>query len=154
MAAAYLAGNIDSRAAIGPTLMLTGIARSTGTTVPGDLLDRYAQAAATNANIRHALADLRSALSLSDDTAFYCYRALESLRQEFIDDSDPRPAREKRSWERLRAALGVDEERARELAALATPRRHGANPHLPYDVRRMWLEWTRELVAIYIEADR
>ncbi|MCX4097601.1 hypothetical protein [Nocardia sp. alder85J] len=88
---------------------------------------------------------------MSDDAVFYCYRALESLRQEFVDESDPRNSREKASWDRLRTALSVDAEEAKKLAALATPRRHGANPHIAYDDRLAWLKWTRELVAKYIE---
>ncbi|WP_280248949.1 hypothetical protein [Nocardia abscessus] len=147
----FLTGTIDTRAAIGFMPRFPGVARGPEPHVSGEVMDHYAQLAAVNANIRHALADMRSALSLSDDTVFYCYRALESLREEFVDETDSRNNREKRSWERLRAALDVDQEKAKELAALAKPRRHGGNPHVTHDDRVAWLKWTRDVVAKYIE---
>ncbi|NLE79368.1 MAG: hypothetical protein GX610_07235 [Rhodococcus sp.] len=147
----FMTGTIADRAATGARSSFPEIALVENQAVPADTMNRYAQLAASNANIRHALADMRSALSLSDDTPFYCYRALESLREEFVDESDSRNNREKRSWKRLRSALSIDEGRAKDLAALAKPRRHGGNPHVEHDDRVDWLKWTRAIVAKFIE---
>ncbi|MBY4569780.1 hypothetical protein ACN95_07045 [Gordonia sihwensis] len=147
----FMTGTIADRAATGARSSFPEIALVEDQAVAAETMNRYAQLAANNANIRHALADMRSALSLSDDTPFYCYRALESLREEFVDERDSRNNREKRAWGRLRAALSIDEGRAKELAALAKPRRHGGNPHVDHDERVNWLKWTRAIVATFID---
>jgi hypothetical protein len=78
--------------------------------------------------VRMALSDLRSAIREPLDTCVNCYRAVESIRQEYLEggDSDKGAVR-RQSWERLRGAVGVSEEETNWLAEQATPRRHG-NP--------------------------
>jgi hypothetical protein len=76
---------------------------------------------------RLALADLRAALQYPDDTLFYAYRAVESVRQWFIspgqpDDDDTR----RQSWIAMRAALALGRPPLDRLAELAAGRRHGA----------------------------
>lgn len=147
----FMTGTVGNGAASYARSSFHEIALVEKQSVPADVMNHYAQQASANANIRHALADMRSALSLSDDTPFYCYRALESLREEFVDAHDSRNNREKRSWERLRAALSINEDAAKELAALAKPRRHGGNRHVTHNDRVEWLTWTRAIVAKFID---
>lgn len=69
--------------------------------------------------------DLSSAMKHADDTGFYCYRAIESLRHHcaavnsFTDESKPK------QWERFREVAGCDERILREIKAAADPLRHG-----------------------------
>jgi hypothetical protein len=77
--------------------------------------------------VRMALSDLRSAIREPLDTCVNCYRAVESIRQEYLEGSPDKGADRKNSWKRLRDAVGVSEEELRWLEERATPRRHG-NP--------------------------
>jgi hypothetical protein len=77
--------------------------------------------------VRMALSDLRSAIREPLDTCANCYRALESIRQEYLEGNSDKGTARKNSWERLRDAVGVDEAEVRWLENRATPRRHG-NP--------------------------
>lgn len=93
--------------------------------VDGPTLQPFVKATGSNVFVRHALADLRAALEYPEDTAFYAYRALESIRQWFVGaDADSGAAR-KRSWQELRDVLLVDQEALNKLRDRATPRRHG-----------------------------
>jgi len=72
-----------------------------------------------------ALGDLRESIK-SGHTAFYCYRALESIRQHFYkaEDGDKRC----HSWERMRDNLNITKEwiNAR-IGDYAVPSRHGSS---------------------------
>jgi hypothetical protein len=77
--------------------------------------------------VRMALSDLRSAIREPLDTCVNCYRAVESIRQEYLEGNSDKGTDRKNSWKRLRDAVGVDEAELRWLEDRATPRRHG-NP--------------------------
>jgi hypothetical protein len=83
--------------------------------------------AARSQFVRMALSDLRSAIREPLDTCVNCYRAVESIRQEYLEGNPDKGADRKNSWKRLRDAVGVDEAELRWLEDRATPRRHG-NP--------------------------
>ncbi len=76
--------------------------------------------------VQRCLADLREAIRSPKDTAFFCYRAIEALRQYFVieekitgDKAD--------SWERLRSALGVERDIIDYIKGFSDPLRHGAD---------------------------
>jgi hypothetical protein len=76
---------------------------------------------------RAALADLRAALQYPNDTGFYAYRAVESVRQWFVeDDKADKGTAKARSWTAMREALGLDSGQMNRLKQLAAARRHGA----------------------------
>lgn len=77
--------------------------------------------------VRMALSDLRSAIREPLDTCVNCYRAVESIRQEYLEGNPDKGTARKNSWKRLRGAVGVDEAELRWLEDRAAPRRHG-NP--------------------------
>ncbi len=54
---------------------------------------------------RRALADLREAILSHDDTGLYCYRAVESIRQCYLDPKDRDD--DSPSWERMRNSLRI-----------------------------------------------
>lgn len=88
-------------------------------------LGAFLSASLSIPEVRYALADLRSAIERHDDTAFYCYRAVECVRQYFLDGNGDLPGPRKESWDRLRESLGVEREDLQKLANLAKSRRHG-----------------------------
>ena len=92
---------------------------------------------------RHALGDVQRAVELADDTAFYCYRAIESLRLLFLDgDSDDKAARAD-SWTALRGQLTVSREDLDNIRLMANPRRHGGQRVLTEADRQSCLLLTR-----------
>jgi len=93
--------------------------------VDGSALRPFFHATASNSFARHALADLRAALEYPDDTAFYAYRAIETVRQSFVRGDNDTDAARRKSWQALRDALNVDPESLDQARALARPRRHG-----------------------------
>ena len=80
----------------------------------------------TSQAVRQAVKDVRGAIREPSDTVFHCYRAVEAIRQEYVDAGQPDMSRARRdSWNRLRQVTGVEESDLRWLENLATPRRHG-----------------------------
>jgi hypothetical protein len=70
-----------------------------------------------------SLGDLREAIRVPKDTGFFCYRAIESLRQFFLREKGAKD--EKSSWEMLRSELRVDRADINAIKKLADPVRHG-----------------------------
>lgn len=145
-------GRADAGMIIGGHTSLPAHARVNGDRVEPDLFSKYLEAVDGNANIRHALADMRMALRLSTDTAFYCYRAIECIRHEFVDPADG--TKTAPSWTRMHAALGTAQAEMEPLTKLATARRHGESLPISFDDRLKWLRWTREVIGRYIEERR
>ncbi|MFC9434785.1 hypothetical protein [Nocardia sp. NPDC057030] len=143
------AGRADSSALVGGLTSMPAFARVEGDRVEPELLGMYLAVASKSANVRHALADMRMALRLTIDTAFYCFRAIECLRHEFVLAEDG--GKISRSWERMNTALGISRTEMEPLTRLATARRHGEALPLSHDDRVHWLRWTRGVVARYIE---
>jgi hypothetical protein len=101
---------------------------------------------------RLALADLRAALQYPDDTLFYAYRAVESVRQWFLpagerDDDNTR----KQSWTAMRAALGLKRPPIDRLAHLAAGRRHGAVAPPTESERLEALRIARPVVKAFVD---
>lgn len=97
------------------------------------------------AQLRLCLADLRLAIRFPSDTGFFCYRAIESLRQHFVDEG---AATEKASWDALRSAIGIDRTAIDSVKALADAPRHG---------RSVWVspaDRSRVLEATWLIVDR
>lgn len=69
--------------------------------------------------------DLVSAMKHADDTGFYCYRAIESLRHHCAALNGIREASKARQWQAFREVAGVEERSIRSLKLAADPLRHG-----------------------------
>lgn len=72
--------------------------------------------------LRRCLGDLNMAMKHADDTPFYCYRALESLKQYFGFVNGITGDREQ--WKSMATALGGKEEDITPIKDLAFPARH------------------------------
>jgi hypothetical protein len=102
-----------------------------------------------NPLIRHAIADAQRAIEAPDDTAFYCYRAIESLRLLYLDGDDSGAARSE-SWQQLRSELGLSREELDAIKQFADRRRHGGHHVLSEQDRRQCLVTTRRAVRAAI----
>ncbi len=102
--------------------------------------------------LRQALADLREAIRSPLDTGFFCFRAIECLRQAFVDatDGDNRDP----SWERLREALRVDRAWFKSVETFAVPARHGRFHSVSSQQRIEMMKRTRNVVARFVEYAR
>jgi hypothetical protein len=96
--------------------------------------------------LRRALADLSSAIKHADDTAFYCFRAIESLRQSFgadLPDAD--------QWKAMSEAVGSSKEEMEPLRSHAFPARHGIPKPLTDKDRQQFFLYTWNIVEKYID---
>ncbi|GAA2068433.1 hypothetical protein [Williamsia deligens] len=148
-----ITGSIDGRDALimgKPSMPDLSIADNDE--VSGDQLGQYLGHAVTNAHVRHALADLRMAMGFTDDCFFYCYRAVESMRHHFLDDAQATDdgAARKKSWERLRAALDVDQATLEALHVQANARRHGGDTASEFRERHEAVGLTRGLLTKFV----
>ncbi len=99
--------------------------------------------------VRHAVADLRRAILEPDDTAAFCFRAIEAIRQTFLD---PRAGRntDQLSWAAMSGALRCERTWTDALRDLGTRQRHGdRRDFCSGNERVQFYERARELVARY-----
>jgi len=75
--------------------------------------------------LNRCFADLVSSMKHADDTGFYCYRAIESLRHHCAAMHSLSGAGKARQWEKFREVSGCTEETLREIKTAADPLRHG-----------------------------
>lgn len=81
-------------------------------------VDELIKLAVSNVYLRSSHSDLNSAIMSPNDTGFYCYRAIESLMQEFKTES-------RKAWPRFRDALQVTQAWIKPLTDNSTSNRHG-----------------------------
>ena len=75
--------------------------------------------------LNRCFCDLVSSMKHADDTGFYCYRAIESLRHHCAATHDLSGAGNAKQWEKFREVAGCMEETLREIKLAADPLRHG-----------------------------
>lgn len=104
--------------------------------------------------VRMALADLRSAIREPLDTCANCYRAVESIRHEYLEGNADSGSARRASWTRLRSAIGLPEEDLRWLEERATPRRHGRPIDVTGGERQRALRIARKTIEEHCLAHR
>ena len=77
--------------------------------------------------LRRAFVDFREAIRSHEDTPFFCFRAIEDLRQRFVSGEDTNV---KKTWNEMACALSLADETKeyvwKTLRPLAISVRHGA----------------------------
>lgn len=96
--------------------------------------------------LRRCLTDLAFAIKRPDDTAFYCFRALESLRHSFGTELP-----ESEQWKAMAAALRTCKNEMRPLREHAFPARHGDHRALTDEDRQRYFLYTWDVVERYID---
>jgi len=74
--------------------------------------------------LQRCLSDFREAIRSPRDTGFFCYRAVESLRQFFVAEG---ASNNGESWKQLREAVNVDRDEIDFIKQFADPVRHGGD---------------------------
>lgn len=97
--------------------------------------------------LQRCFTDYRLAMEHAEDTGFYCFRAVETLRQFFNkedDDSD--------SWEKLRKSIDIERDIIEEnIQIYSEKRRHGDVYTITGDERQLVLETTWKIIKKFIE---
>ncbi|WP_231636502.1 hypothetical protein [Burkholderia sp. MSHR3999] len=75
--------------------------------------------------LSRCFADLVSSMKHADDTGFYCYRAIESLRHHCATLHGLTDAGKARQWDKFREVSGSTEDTLRSIKLAADPLRHG-----------------------------
>ncbi len=104
--------------------------------------------------LRRALVDFREAIRSYEDTPFFCFRAIEDIRQLFVTDQDNDV---KRTWEKMSASLNVPIESIeyvwKKLRPIATQLRHGGSVDATSRADRLeMLKITWSIIDLFILA--
>jgi hypothetical protein len=124
--------------------------------VEGDRLQPLIAVTVAEPLARLALADLRAALQYPDDSLFYAYRAIESVRQWFQEDGQISNRARDQAWEAMRASslrLPRDpvDDPIDQLARWSVGRRHGELAPPTEDQRKEGLVTARRAVRSFID---
>jgi hypothetical protein len=84
--------------------------------------EAFVKLAILNVRLRSALGDLKEAITSPNDTGFYCYRAIETLMQDFKRTGE---TDSKKAWLRFREALRITQEWIKPLTDSSVSNRHG-----------------------------
>jgi hypothetical protein len=100
--------------------------------------------------LHRCFADLVSALKDADDTAFYCYRAIEALRNHCISVNGLLNESRSAQWSKFREVAGCDEASILSIKNEADPLRHGGVTGLTSQDRADMLTATWDIVDRYL----
>lgn len=106
--------------------------------------------------IRHALADAREAIKSPKDTGFFCYRAIESLKNGAAKRLSVDPQKPT-SWEAFRSAYGISKDDIMFVKGFADDVRHGnamdAHP-VADDKRAKIFVTTWKVINLYLSSEK
>jgi len=143
-------GNVEGVGFIGSMTVMSAFGTVSGARrVGADSLVPTALMAVFNPFARSALADMSNALRFDEDCPFFCYRTLESLRQHYAATTDA--TSESKSWEALRADLGIDRAEIDALKTFADTRRHGGAGTSFHADHLHWTLWTRKVLERFLK---
>ncbi len=97
------------------------------------------------------LNDLVSAMKHADDTGFYCYRAIESLRHHCAAVNRLAERDKARQWGQFRTASGCTEDDIRMIKLAADPLRHGGVMNVDDATRASLFLKTWDIVDGYLK---
>lgn len=100
--------------------------------------------------LHRCFADLVSAMKNADDTGFYCYRAIESLRQHCIIKYGLDPTKKANQWLKLRDIAGCSEDTLREIKESADASRHGEIAAITSEQRKQLFLLTWDVIDGYL----
>lgn len=115
---------------------------------------KIVQIALQSKQLQHAFFNLRESIRSVWDTGFFCFRAIECIRQDFRESNDKD---EKKSWERLNNNLRIKKTYLEEVRKFALPQRHGRMPEMTgtQRVELMKTAWSVvDRYALYLQGDK
>jgi hypothetical protein len=113
---------------------------------------REMSAGMTGVFIRRCLNDLVSAMKFADDTGFYCFRALESLRLHHAAVNGWSEKEKGIQWEKFRETIGYTEEQLAPLTKASKADRHGEVTAINGEERLGLLKLIWTIVEKYLQA--
>ena len=123
---------------------LHALLNSTAPTVDEDVSFRLMQ-------LRLALGDLREAVRSIDHSAFFCYRAIECLRQCYVEPrGQASDASRKASWVRMREELCIARSWIDQIEEAGTVERHGGHKAMSGEQRIALMMKTWKVVDRFI----
>lgn len=102
--------------------------------------------------LNRCFADLVSAMKCADDTGFYCYRAIESLRHHCASVHGLSGAEKSKQWEKFREVSRCEEDTLRAIKTSADPLRHGEASGVNAEDRTRLFTNTWNIVDGYINS--
>jgi hypothetical protein len=99
--------------------------------------------------LRRCLGDLSMAIKHPDDTPFYCFRALETLKQYFGHMTGAET--DGGQWEEMAKAIGGKQDDVEPIRKLAFPARHGVPVPVTDQMRKDTFLTTWHIVEKYID---
>lgn len=100
--------------------------------------------------LSRCLKDLASSMKYPDDTGFYCYRAIESLRHHCAAVYGLSNAGKSQQWEKFRNISKCTEHALRVVKSAADPLRHGEVVGINADARAELFNSTWDIVDGYL----
>ena len=100
--------------------------------------------------LHRCFADLVSAMKNADDTGFYCYRALESLRHHCAAAHDLSNQGKAVQWDKFRQLANTDRDTIDKIKVAADPTRHGEFVGITSEGRIELLTATWNIVDSYL----
>ena len=100
--------------------------------------------------MQRCFADLVSAMKNADDTGFYCYRALESLRRHCAETHGLSNSGKAAQWEKFREVASTNRDSIDRIKATADPARHGEVVGITSEKRAELLTATWDIVDSYL----
>lgn len=102
--------------------------------------------------LNRCFADLVSSMKHADDTGFYCYRAIESLRHHCAAVHGLIGADKSKQWEKFREVSLCTEETIRAIKVSADPLRHGEASGVNAEDRTRLFTSTWDIVDGYLKS--
>jgi len=102
--------------------------------------------------VQRCMNDLLLAMQQPEDTAFFCYRALESLKTHAMEGRPEPPKNASIQWNYFRNAAGCTRAEIDSIKREADPLRHSANLLVKREDREMILTQTWNIVEGYIRS--
>lgn len=99
--------------------------------------------------LTQALGDIRESIRNPHDTALHCFRAIENIRQCYVEPGDV-SGDAKPSWKRMRTQLRIERSWIDDIAAARHPQAHGDSRMLSGEQREDFVKRVRVLVGRFI----
>jgi hypothetical protein len=90
--------------------------------------------------LKYVFADFRRSIKYPVMTPSFCYRAIETLRKSYFEDS----------WDKLNSTLGFTKYDYGEILKFSTPNRHGEYPGITYKQREKIMNFTRGVIDSFL----
>lgn len=107
----------------------------------------------TNSPVKDVFSDFHKAIKHPSMTGQFCFRAIETIRMHYFDDSTNINIDQRREngWDTLRSELSYQRADFDQVMQYGIPNRHGKYPAITYPVREQILNFTRQLIDKFID---